>query len=161
MATEKPATLKQWQKMFKEIYGKTNSGLRASDIWLHLMEEAGEVAKAMRKEDFLHLQQDLPDIFAWLCSFANRTGIDLEDALWQKYPSVCPYCLQDKYCVCIAESHDTYDDVRLVGYRKQNHKPVEFAEWEKMFRDILIPDRNKFRFKKACHIPPEFYSKFF
>lgn len=136
MPIEKPSTIRDWQNMFANIYGNVNSNLTPEEIWLHLMEEAGEVAKDMRKENFNTLALNLPDVFAWLCSFANRIGIDLEDAVWSKYPRVCPYCLRTKYCICISEGYDTFDPARLVNFKRQKERPSTFNQWYAMFKDI-------------------------
>lgn len=137
MIAERPKTIREWQELFGKIYGAANNALSPKEMWLHLMEEAGEVARDMRKEDYRRLSHDLPDIFAWLCTFANRTGIDVEEAVWDKYPRVCPYCLRERHCVCIAEGFDFYDSARLASYRSHNNMPVTILDWERMFRDIF------------------------
>lgn len=137
MTPSKPNTLQEWQDMFNVIYGYTNRHKSDLQLWLHLTEEAGEVAKDMRKERFDDLNRDLPDIFAWLCTFANKTSIRLEDAIWDKFPGVCPYCLREEHCVCIAEGRDAYDKTRIEDYRQNiSKKPATFLEWSEMFRRI-------------------------
>lgn len=133
---QKPDTLNEWQEMFKQIYGQNNNTLSPVRMWLHLMEEAGEVARDMRKEDYVSLLHDLPDVFAWLCTFSNQMGINVEQAVWEKYPNICPYCLRTNNCVCIAEGFSSYDSRRLNRYRKNNSKPHSLESWEEMFRSI-------------------------
>ncbi len=137
ITTNMPSSLNEWQKMFERIYGNVNATLSAEQIWMHVMEEAGEVARDMRKEDYDKLAQDLPDIFAWLCSFATQTGIHIEDAIWTKYPQICPYCLRKRNCVCISEGHATYSRRRLKSHIKNNHRPISLDSWENMFHEIF------------------------
>lgn len=136
MPTQKPNTLSEWQAMFKSIYGDVNSNLTLAEIWLHLTEEAGEVARDMRKEDFEALSHDLPDVFAWLCSFANCAGISLDDAVWSKYPGICPYCIKARDCVCISEAFQGFESTRLERYRRANPRPASFDQWTEMFKRI-------------------------
>ena len=131
-------TLHEWQVLFNELYREKNEreGLRGVDIWLHVMEEAGEVAKALRKEDYSQLSKDLPDVFAWLCTFANFQNIDLEEAIWNRFPGRCPYCLEPMNCVCIAEMREI--DLRQLEFhqRKRNNMPETCEQWVSMFRKI-------------------------
>jgi len=86
---QKPLTLKEWQKMFGHVFEQRNTRVPLTDIWLHLMEEAGEVAEDLRKEDLRALSYDLPDVFAWLCAFANKFGVELDEIAWYKFPAIC------------------------------------------------------------------------
>jgi len=133
-----PMTIRAWQEMFQKIYSKNNMKLTDVDAWLHLTEETAEFAKVMRKENYVELRQSLPDLFAWLCAFANRAAIDLEGALWRKYPRICPFCEKRMNCVCIAEAqHSKYDPIAIAHYIDgDKNKPQTFSEWNAMFKDI-------------------------
>ena len=63
------------------------------DKCLLLGEEVGELFKAVRKEEgllvdsnsnFTEIDDELADIFIYLCAIANRKGIDLETAFLVK-----------------------------------------------------------------------------
>lgn len=134
---EKPVTLREWQAMFGTIYGDRNSKVPFPELWLHLMEEAGQVAEDLRKEKFKRLSYDLPDVFAWLCAFANKYSVDLSDVVWNKFPAVCPYCEREEHCICIAGSYPDYEPPRLNDFRlRADKKPEKFEGWENMFRKI-------------------------
>jgi NTP pyrophosphatase (non-canonical NTP hydrolase) len=132
-----PISLGQWQEKFRAMYGQRNAelNLSPSDIWLHLMEEAGELAADFRKEDYKKLWRDLPDVFAWLCAFANRTELLLEEVVWHKFPNVCPYCLKPESCSCIAENRSIMEDDALQQYRRKPY-PETLDGWEEMFERI-------------------------
>jgi len=59
---------------------------------LWLASELGELADAYLKRDTRSMREEAADVFAWLCSFCNVVGIDLEEAVMQKYGNGCPRC---------------------------------------------------------------------
>lgn len=69
------------------------TGQTATQRALLLGEEIGELFKAMRKSDGLPVDansrvhdvaEEMADVFIYLCSLANRYGIDLEQAFRDK-----------------------------------------------------------------------------
>jgi len=66
-------------------------GLPASLAWL--MEEVGELARAVRKGDRANQVHELGDVLAWVASVAAQLDIDLEEAA-QRYAGGCPVCAQ-------------------------------------------------------------------
>jgi NTP pyrophosphatase (non-canonical NTP hydrolase) len=64
------------------------------------MEEVGELAAALRggrdRDNLLH---EFADVLAWFATLANIAGVDLEEAMAQKYGRGCPKCHASP-CVC-------------------------------------------------------------
>jgi len=56
-----------------------------------LVEEVGELARAMRRHDRANLHEEVGDVMAWLGSLANLLGVDLEDAA-SRFAHGCPKC---------------------------------------------------------------------
>jgi NTP pyrophosphatase (non-canonical NTP hydrolase) len=56
-----------------------------------LVEEVGEVAKALREGDRATLALELSDVVAWTVSVAALCGVDLDRAL-ARYAEGCPRC---------------------------------------------------------------------
>ena len=56
-----------------------------------LVEEVGEVAKALREGDRASLALELSDVVAWTVSVAALCGVDLDQAL-ARYARGCPRC---------------------------------------------------------------------
>lgn len=54
-------------------------------------EEVGELARALRQNRREALEEEFADVFAWLVSLANLSGVDLEQAC-AKYGAGCPKC---------------------------------------------------------------------
>ena len=88
------ATLHDYQTYVAELEserGFATQNLR--DKCLLLGEEVGELFKAVRKSEglaidtqseFTEVQDELADIFIYLCAIANRLDINLEDAFLDK-----------------------------------------------------------------------------
>ena len=56
-----------------------------------LVEEIGELSRAMRDGDLDSMREEIADVLAWLASLANLYGIDLGEAA-RKYEGGCPKC---------------------------------------------------------------------
>lgn len=54
------------------------------DTILHLMEEVGEVVRAMRKGDQANLEEELADCLWFVITAANSAGVDLAAAFAAK-----------------------------------------------------------------------------
>jgi len=63
-----------------------------------LVEEMGELSRAMRDGDRDSLREEFADVLAWLSSLANLCHIDLGEAV-EKYTSGCPKC-RETPCSC-------------------------------------------------------------
>ncbi len=78
--------------MIKELYFRRDAERGKEKTMLWLVEEVGELAEAVRKNDLPAVKEEIADVFAWLVSLANLYGIDLEEALKEKYPNFCIKC---------------------------------------------------------------------
>jgi NTP pyrophosphatase (non-canonical NTP hydrolase) len=59
-------------------------------MWL--VEEVGELATALRHGTHEERAGEFADVLAWLATIANVAGIDLGQAVADKYGSGCPGC---------------------------------------------------------------------
>ncbi len=85
-------TIQDFQKLMFILYGERDQkrGIEKSLMWLQT--EIGELLEAYLKNDQKSLQEEVADVFAWLCSVCNLLNIDIENAAWKKYPFYCPKC---------------------------------------------------------------------
>ena len=76
--------ISDFQKLIAEKYEKRDRqrGVPATFMWF--MEEIGELATALASEDKDNKEDEFADVFAWLCTLANVSDVDLEKAC-QKY----------------------------------------------------------------------------
>jgi NTP pyrophosphatase (non-canonical NTP hydrolase) len=89
----------EFQKLMYELYAHNDRRRGGAATMLWLVEEVGELAEAIRREEPENIKEELADCFAWIGALANLYGVDLEEAFKEKYPEVCPTCGQ-KPCIC-------------------------------------------------------------
>jgi len=77
--------LREAQELIRRIYYERDHarGLYATFTWL--VEEVGELARALLEMKPENLREEIADVFAWLLSVANLLNIDLEEAFKEKY----------------------------------------------------------------------------
>ena len=78
-------TLKYVQELMRKYYYVRDSsrGLHATFTWF--IEEVGELAEAILKNNKEAIEEEIADVLAWLLSIANILGIDVENAFRKKY----------------------------------------------------------------------------
>ncbi len=93
--------LNLYQKLIEKIYLKkdSNRGLDKTFNWF--VEEIGELARAIRKEDREKISEEFADCLAWLLSVGSILGIDAEKSM-EKYIKGCPKCGSSP-CACKEE----------------------------------------------------------
>ncbi|MDJ0270385.1 MAG: nucleotide pyrophosphohydrolase [Aigarchaeota archaeon] len=92
-------TIRQLQQHFRELYFARDSARGAELTFLWFVSEVGEAADALKDRDGDKLEAEIADVLAWLLSFCNVAGIDLERAVLHKYGDACPRC-GAKPCSC-------------------------------------------------------------
>ena len=92
-------TLSALQTMILQMYGAKDAARGDAATFLWLTEEFGELATAVRAGHQDELAAEMADVLAWLATLANIRGIDLEDAVLQKYGQGCPGCARSP-CEC-------------------------------------------------------------
>ncbi|MCC7408123.1 MAG: hypothetical protein IT442_08630 [Phycisphaeraceae bacterium] len=90
-------TLADFQQHIRDRYYATDSARGAPATFLWFVEEVGELATALHKAQGAatpavmakakggNLAEEFADVLAWLCTLANITGVDLADAVRDKY----------------------------------------------------------------------------
>lgn len=72
--------IKEFQRVIAEKYEKRDRqrGVPATFMWF--VEEVGELATALAGDDKENKNEEFADVFAWLCTLANISDVDLEQA---------------------------------------------------------------------------------
>jgi len=94
----KPLTVSGFQQLIRDIYFRKDRRRGVDGTYRWLVEETGELARAVRKSDNANMHEEFADVFAWLASLASLEGIDLEAAAG-KYLAGCPKC-HSVPCAC-------------------------------------------------------------
>lgn len=104
-------SLDDWEGEFNEIYGNVDAQRSLAEMWLLMMEDASQVAEAIRRQKYGAALRKLAHVFGWACSFVARCRGDdlkntpfhiekkLSEIIWFKYPNCCSLCGQER-CIC-------------------------------------------------------------
>ncbi|RJP29236.1 MAG: nucleotide pyrophosphohydrolase [Actinobacteria bacterium] len=96
--------IKDFQELIARTYLDKDESRGSWGTFAWLVEETGELSRAMRSGDRTSLREEFADVMAWLVSLANLYGIDLDEAV-AKYAGGCPKC-NDLPCTCAEGSPD-------------------------------------------------------
>ncbi len=82
-------TLHDFQRFIETRYGERDRKRGSARTFMWLVEEVGELASALGETppDRDELQGEFADVLGWLATLANMTGVDLEEAVRDKYLS--------------------------------------------------------------------------
>jgi len=78
--------ISEFQQLISEKYQQRDQerGIPATFMWF--VEEVGELATALAGNDQRNKEEEFADVFAWLCTLANISNVDLQQAS-EKYIS--------------------------------------------------------------------------
>jgi len=79
------------QDAMRATYGERDAARGRDATFRWLIEEVGELARALRTGDRDNLVHEFGDVLAWLASLANLEGVDLQEAA-ARYSRGCPKC---------------------------------------------------------------------
>lgn len=91
--------LGEFQRLIRETYGEADRerGVDATFGWL--VEEVGELSRAIRREGRDEQVEEFTDVLAWLVSLADLLEIDLAAETSRRYGQGCPKCHASP-CTC-------------------------------------------------------------
>lgn len=72
--------IKQFQDLIESRYGDRDRQRGTPATYMWFIEEVGELATALHGNDQANKEEEFADVFAWLCTLANISGVDLEKA---------------------------------------------------------------------------------
>ncbi len=92
-------TLSAFQELMRDMYLRKDQERGVDGTFMWLVEEIGELASALREGTPSEQRAEFADVLAWLATIANVVGVDLTEAVAEKYGSGCPGCAQF-VCTC-------------------------------------------------------------
>ena len=88
------------QEMMRKVYWERDKKRGVERTIQRTEEELVELSAAiLKKEGVKAIEDEVADVFAWLCSLANLLDIDVAEAFYNKYPDACSKCRQSP-CTC-------------------------------------------------------------
>ena len=79
--------IRQFQELIARRYKARDQERGVPRTFMWFVEEVGELATALATgTDRANIEEEFADVFAWLCTLANITDVDLETAC-RKYTS--------------------------------------------------------------------------
>lgn len=82
----------EFQDLIRRTYHDRDVKRGLDQDYLWFTEEVGELAEAVRKRDRKKITEEVADVFAWLCTIASISGVEVEQACLAKYGRGCPRC---------------------------------------------------------------------
>lgn len=83
--------LAEFQETIRQTYLERDAARGMDGAFRWLVEEVGELARALRNDDASARAHEVGDVLAWLVSVANLVGVDVEEAAG-RYADGCPKC---------------------------------------------------------------------
>ena len=81
----KQVSLSDFQLLIRRMYYEKDVARGVEGTFMWLMEEVGELATALRNGSHEERVGEFADVLAWLTTIANVVGVDLTEAVSQKY----------------------------------------------------------------------------
>ncbi len=124
-----PTTTLGVQRMISMIYSGVIDYYYEEEMIIQLR-RIGQVTRGLIMEK-VYLPAFL-DFFRWYVCLCNKLGFKLDDVLWNKYPGVCPYCLER---ICKGFSRGIQLE-SLSRHRSQTGKPRSIRGWQRLIARI-------------------------
>ncbi len=72
--------ISQFQQLISQKYQKRDQERGIPTTFMWFIEEVGELATALATNNKQNNEEEFADVFAWLCTLANISNVDLEKA---------------------------------------------------------------------------------
>jgi NTP pyrophosphatase (non-canonical NTP hydrolase) len=72
--------ISEFQQIIAKKYKKRDQERGVSATFMWFIEEVGELATALACDDQENKKEEFADVFAWLCTLANISNVDIEQA---------------------------------------------------------------------------------
>jgi NTP pyrophosphatase (non-canonical NTP hydrolase) len=88
------------QEMMQRTYLERDRARGVRGTLQRTSEELNELREAiLHGKDMSSIEEEVADVFAWLCSLANLLDIDISDVFYNKYTDACSKC-KNSPCIC-------------------------------------------------------------
>ncbi len=84
-------TLQEFQRQIDATYGARDRARGIDATFRRLVEEVGELARALRDGNRTGLEEEISDVLAWTVTIASLRNVDVARAAG-RYAGGCPRC---------------------------------------------------------------------
>ncbi len=92
--------IEEAQEMMRKVYWDRDRARGVNETLQRTREELAELSAAiLEREGTKAIEDEIADVFAWLCSLANLLDIDVSEVFYKKYTDACSKCKQSP-CTC-------------------------------------------------------------
>lgn len=133
MATVKAnTTIQEYQDFVEEVYGVPNDRhFDTSSMLTNIQRFVMRGIKGIRKNDKDRITHNLLIAQSWFMSLMNRFHINLENAVWNRFPYLCSYCGS---CPCACKAQKVKARVHIVPNKEK--MPETYENFQAMFKEI-------------------------
>jgi pyrimidine deaminase RibD-like protein/NTP pyrophosphatase (non-canonical NTP hydrolase) len=135
--------LDEWYLTINKIYWNRNYYQGVAQTFSHLVEVIGGLSllASEKKKENIDPKNYMAKAIAWWLALCGKLGINsVEEMLWDKFPSICPYCQLnphvDRICKEKKSQKKGPDWPALKKSGKLVNKPKSVGDWQLMFESI-------------------------
>jgi NTP pyrophosphatase (non-canonical NTP hydrolase) len=141
-------SLTDFENFTQAVYGVLDDRIYSLwDLLVQLQRFTMRALKGIRKGDIEKLRYNLLIAFAWVPS--NRLHVDIEKALWERFPGACSYCGKAP-CSCKSMK----PKARLNIAPDVSKKPESLEGFQKMF-ETIYPSNTRTLADAGVHLAEE------
>jgi NTP pyrophosphatase (non-canonical NTP hydrolase) len=134
-SVSKDATIRQYSDFVNAVYGVPNDRDYAIwDLLTNMQKFSMRSIKGVRKNDKEKIKVNMIISLSWFISLMNRLHIDIDEAVWQRFPYSCSYCGK---CPCVCKAEKVATRLKVTG--KGSMRPKTIEEFQDMFGRIYPP----------------------
>ena len=143
-------SIKYLQSFMKDVYYLPNiRHFEACEMLDQIQRFAMRGLKGIRKGDIIKSDKNLVISLSFFVSLLNRLEIDLEQAIWERFPYKCSYCGN---CPCSCKLEKKLTRQKIFG--DLSKRPKTLFEFQKMF-EIIYPSSTRSLEHAGVHFAEE------
>ncbi len=138
MAAMKPhSSLRDYQDFINQVYGRGNERhFTVDEMLTNISRFAMRGLKGIRQQDKAKIRANVVVAVSWFISLLNQLGIDLDSAVWQRFPYVCSYCGE---CPCACKQKKIKKRLKVAS--GAGPRPKTIRAMQEMIKKIYPPER--------------------
>jgi|SRR5688572_1180352 len=126
-------SIDDYHRDFSEIWDRDVAERSVFDLWLHVVDHASRIARAIRRQEPPAVIDDVADTTVWLMSFIAQCQKSVAEGsdscfrfsempsqiIWQKYPGVCPGCF-DHWMLSLLDVKDGETPIKKLEFKRES-----------------------------------------